>query len=173
MCDENHRRIISQSGSLLSYHCIHLLLTICALSATYYARGQRWTLFSLQNNLVITISIIPLYNLKLRVIDQMAQSKPDSVRRMDFHSLKSFSNLHIQVSPPGRWRECEGRLGSADSGVEPGNPIFNVPTPGLLRVTAYLLMSRKAPSYPSPYIDSTLTAVSSGSPVCCQSITHF
>lgn len=50
-------------------------------------------------------------------------------------------------------------MGSADSGVEPGNPIFNVPTPGLLRVTAYLLMSRKAPSYPSPYIDSTLTAV--------------
>lgn len=81
--------------------------------------------------------------------------------------------VYTGEAPPGRWREREGRLASAESGVELGKPIFIVLIPGLLRVMAYLLMSRKTPSYPSPYIDSTLRAVSSGYLVCCQSITHF
>lgn len=110
---------------------------------------------------MITTIIIPFQSLTLRVIiDQVAQKQTDSVGRVDFHPLNSFSSLHIQVNPPGSRREWEGKLGSAESGVEPGSPIFNVLTPVLLRALACLLMSGKGPTYPSPYTDSILTAVS-------------
>lgn len=71
------------------------------------------------------------------------------------------SRIAYTGQSPRELVEMRIQMGFCRSRVEPSSPIFNVLTAILLRVMAYIFTSSKEPSYPSPYIDSILRAVTS------------
>lgn len=92
-------------------------------------------------------------------MDQMAQSKQTQKDGLSFP--QELGELAYTGQSPRELVEMRIRMGFCRSGVEPSSPIFNVLTPILLRVMAYILTNSKEPSYPSSYVDSILTAVTS------------
>lgn len=92
-------------------------------------------------------------------MDQMAQSKQTQKDGLSFP--QELGELAYTGQSPRELVEMRLQMGFCRSGVEPSSPIINVLTPILLRVMAYILTRSKEPSYPSSYVDSILTAVTS------------
>lgn len=89
------------------------------------------------------------------VMDQMAQSKQTQMDGLSYP--QELRELAYTGQTPRELVEMRTQMGLCRSGVEPSSPIFNVLTPILLRVIAYILTSSKEPCY----VDSILTAVTS------------
>lgn len=87
-------------------------------------------------------------------MDQMAQSKQTQKDRLSYP--QELRELAYTGQCPRELVEMRIQTGFCRSGVEPSSPSFNVLTPMLLRVIAYIFMSSKEPNYPSPYVDSFL-----------------
>lgn len=92
-------------------------------------------------------------------MDQMAQSKQTQKDGLSYP--QELRELAYTGQSPRELVEMRIQMGFCRSGVKASSPIFNFLTPLLPRVMAYRLTSSKEPSYPSSYVDSILTAVTS------------